>query len=47
MKKRFLAAFLAVLMITNICACNYSPEDDVDEQTKEDTKEETANPSDA
>ena len=46
MKNRFWAAFLAVLIITTICACNYSPEDDVDEQTEEDTIEETVNPSD-
>jgi len=45
LKKRFFAALLAVLMITNICACNYTPENDVDDQTKEDTKEETVTPS--
>ena len=42
MKNRFWAALLAVLMITNICACNYTPENDIGEETEEDTKEETS-----
>jgi hypothetical protein len=42
LKKRFLAALLAVLMVANICACNYTPENDIGEETEEDTKEETS-----
>lgn len=38
MKKRFLAALLAVLMITNICACDYMPNENVDKQQDESTE---------
>ena len=37
MKKRFLAAFLAVLIITTICACNYVSKDDIGEKPFENT----------
>ena len=35
MKKRILAAFLAVLIITNICACNYVSNENVDKRPEE------------
>ena len=38
MKKRFWAALLAVLMMTNICACNYMPENDIGAETEATTE---------
>jgi len=43
LKKRFWAALLAVLMITNICACNYVSKDDIGEETIENTDTDESN----
>ena len=43
MKKRFWAALLAVLMITNICACDYMSKDDISKETFENTDTDESN----